>query len=302
MSQPVIRFQSVSRSFGKFTAVDTVSFDVPAGQTVGFVGPNGAGKSTTINMLMGFIRTSRGSVELFGERVQPQRAWQQHGRIGFATGDLELPGNLNGQQYLAFLARQYRTVSDVRLHELIARFSPELGKPMRELSRGNRQKIALIAAFFHRPKLVVLDEPSSGLDPLMQEVFLDIISEERERGTTIFMSSHILSEVASVTDRVLFMKRGQVIRDSATRELGKSAQKHVYIRARKLPKNLPAGALQRGKAGRGEVRFFMPGDNYAQLIAWLDKVKDIQDLEIGSDDIDSLFFDLYRDEDREAGR
>src|SRR5690606_29029557 len=150
-----------------------------------FVGANGAGKSTTINMLLGFISPSEGTVEIFGQSVTPQTAHRLHQRIGYAAGDMELPSDLTAAQYLQFVAHRHGGVDDKRLAALSKRFQPVMNKKIGNLSRGNKQKIALMAAFLPQPELVILDEPTSGLDPIMQEHFLDLIRDEAANGTTV---------------------------------------------------------------------------------------------------------------------
>ncbi len=298
MSKPIITFHKATKQFGNLAAVDNVSFKVSEGEVIGFVGPNGAGKTTTINMLMGFVGVSSGTVKVFGNEITPQHAWRLHHDIGFATGDMELPKNLTAEQYLRLVMASYHKTNTHRKEELVLRFKPQLRQKIHTLSRGNKQKIALLAAFMVQPKLIILDEPSSGLDPLMQEVFIDLIREEKLRGTTIFMSSHILSEVAHVSDRILFMKRGKIIRDQLTTQLFQAAQKHVTITAKKFPLKLPIGALQQGQTIAGTLAFFYTGTP-GTLLGWLNQVTDIGDIIIKDNDIDDIFFDLYRDEDDE---
>lgn len=202
----IIELGQTAKRYGKFTAVDDVSIRIEKGEVVGFVGANGAGKTTTINMMLGFTSPSQGKVKLFGETVLPRTAHRQHQRIGYASSDMQLPLRLTGRQYLEFI--RHRSGKDIakRLEQLQARFKPELDKKISTLSRGNKQKIALIGAFVTEPKLVILDEPTSGLDPVMQGQFLQLVRDEQLRGTTIFMSSHYLGEVVEVCSRVILMR------------------------------------------------------------------------------------------------
>jgi len=195
MTQYVLQVHNVSKRYGADFAVQNVSFGLKKGEVVGFVGLNGAGKSTTINMLMGFIRPTSGRVAVLGETIVPETAHKTHRNIGFAGGDMALFEHLTGAQYMSFLQTCYGLRDTTRMQELCELFHPEMNKKIGDLSRGNRQKIALIAAFMHRPKVAILDEPSSGLDSLMQQTFLDLIRAETQQSTTILMSSHYLKRL-----------------------------------------------------------------------------------------------------------
>ncbi|MBI3889631.1 ABC transporter ATP-binding protein, partial [Candidatus Saccharibacteria bacterium] len=229
IKKPVIAVEGVTKKFRRFAAVEDVSFEVAPGEVVGFVGVNGAGKTTTINMLLGFTSPSKGSVALFGNKVTTARAYRSHQTVGYASGERELPGNRTGRQYFDFVLAQHRGSHEKQLTVLIEKFKPQLKKKIKTLSRGNKQKIALVAAFASSPELVILDEPTSGLDPIMQRVFLELIERERVKGTTIFMSSHYLQEVAEVCTRVLLMKDGKIVEDLSTQQLEKAAGKAVRV-------------------------------------------------------------------------
>lgn len=298
----VIQYSSVSKHFGDVSAVKDISFHVEPGQVVGFVGPNGAGKTTTISMMLGFIRPTHGTIKLFGDHVTyPENAHKTHRRIGYAAGDMALFDNLTGKQYLNFMAHRFGCEQDVR-DRLDKRLSPQLNKRIKTLSRGNKQKIALIAALQHDPELIVMDEPTSGLDPLMQETFLNLIREEADRGATVFMSSHILSEVAHACDRVLFMKKGRIITDDATSEIEKNAGKliHLYgsegeLKILKTTAPEQAVVLQQTD-GRLSLRY--DGDIHV-AVRWLAN-KRFHDVDIENRQLDDIFKDMYSDENGES--
>ena len=229
-NQPVISLNAVSKAFDTVMAVETASFEVQRGDVVGFVGANGAGKTTTISMIMGFLGVTSGEVQVFGQAVSTAKSYKAHERIGYASGDMELPAQLTAEQYFRFLLAQYDGDHHKTYKKLVKLFAPQLDKKIHSLSRGNKQKIALIAAFMTDPELIVLDEPTSGLDPHMQEVFLDLVRERSKAGMTIFMSSHYLQEVADVCDRVVLMKDGNIVQDIETKELLASGGKRVTIR------------------------------------------------------------------------
>lgn len=292
----VIQLDQLTKSFGKLTAVDNVSLSIGAGDIVGFVGPNGAGKTTTIATMMGFLRPTKGSICLFGDKLTVENASGFHQRIGYAAGDMALLDNLNGQQYLNHMANLTRC-NHTRQKELIELFNPVLGKRLKTLSRGNKQKIALIAALQHNPKLLILDEPTSGLDPLMQETFLSILKKESEQGVTVFMSSHILSEVTDICERVLFMKQGEIILDQPVKEIEKQAGKEVRIKADKqtllkLLRTKPKSLGHPTTSGDGYVACMYNGA-IPDLLHWLANQK-ISDVEIRDRDFDSIFHEMYR--------
>lgn len=291
---PVIAIKGFSKYYGSFVAAKNVSFEVRPGEVIGFVGLNGAGKSTTINTMLGFLRASEGEVRLFGKRVAPERAHLTHKHLGFASGDMSLFENLTGKQYFSFMLSQQGIKDTSRLEELRDMFKPEDTKKIGDLSRGNKQKIALIGAFMARPKLVILDEPSSGLDPLMQQVFVDLVREEAARGTTIFMSSHYLNEVTDVSTRILLIKKGEIIKDLATAELVRQGGKLVRVVSKhplKLPSHVDVLKLE-DRDNESETVFIYKGSTKV-LQAWLTSVPALLDFEVKDHDQEAAFEDLY---------
>lgn len=296
----VIRLHDVSKRFGSFTALDDISFSVRKGEVVGFVGANGAGKTTTISTILGFISPSVGEVALFGQAVTPPSAHKLHGRIGYAAGDMGLPLRLSGRQYLGFVAAQSKRDTAARLGELEKLFQPELEKKIGALSRGNRQKIALIAAFLTSPELVVLDEPTSGLDPVMQEKFIELVRREAAGGTTIFMSSHYLNEIADVCSRVILMRHGKIITDTPVEQLLKKSGKQVRVVSGYGRTLAPSGAseVERSVAdGRVSLAFNWQ-ENPAKLQQWLASVKQLQDIEVTEFNLEAAFKGMYDDEEK----
>lgn len=294
----VLRLSRVSKDFGTLRALDGVSFVVHKGEVVGFVGANGAGKTTTIGAILGFIRPSEGTLQLFGHPVMPESAHILHRRIGYAAGDMELPPRLTGGQYLAFVSRHSGGNHDQRLADLIKRFQPQLDKMIGTLSRGNKQKIALIAAFMTNPELIILDEPTSGLDPVMQEVFLSLIREVQAAGTTVFMSSHYLAEVADVCSRVILMRGGKIVRDLSSEEMRASSGKHVRVvtgyKSTKPPTHASDTTVTYDH-GRTTLSFVYKGAP-ADLQVWLAGLKQLHDIEITEHDLEGVFKSLYEDE------
>lgn len=297
----IMQIEGLTKRYGAFNAIEDVSFTVVRGEVIGFVGLNGAGKSTTINLILGFLRASQGTIRLFGDTVTPEVAHWTHQHIGFASGDMSLFDNLTGKQYLSFLGRRYRIKNTDRLDELCQRFDPELDKMIKDLSRGNRQKIALIGAFMTSPQLVILDEPSSGLDPLMQQAFLDLVREESERGTTIFMSSHYLNEVADVCSRVLLIRKGKLVQDIQSQQLAAAGGKRVSVRAVYAiapPKGAESVTHQKTPQGH-QVSFVYKGP-VVNLQKWLASTPPLLEVTIIEHDLEAAFSDLYAKDAEEA--
>jgi ABC-2 type transport system ATP-binding protein len=298
---PVINVAHATKRYGNFSAIDDVSFSVQKGEIIGFVGLNGAGKSTTIDLLLGFLRPTSGSLSLFGQEVLPESAHKVHQRLGFASGDMSLFAHLTGKQYLAFLAKCYKLPNTKRADELCKLFNPDLNKKLGDLSRGNKQKVALIAAFMHNPELAILDEPSSGLDPLMQQSFLDLIRQENTRGTTILMSSHYLNEVADVCSRVLLIRAGKLVKDIPAHQLQSVNGKAVRIVSEKQTKP-PIGAesVTRENIPEGHELSFVYKGTSAKLQQWLVSQPPLVDFSVIEHDLESAFSDLYSTDEVEA--
>ena len=228
MSQ-AIRTEKLTKTYGrKGRGIEAVDLAVEEGEVFGFLGPNGAGKTTTIRTLLGFMRPTGGRAEVFGLDTQRESV-EVRARVGNLPGEFALEDRATGEGLLRFFAR-LRGVGDLGYaRELAERFGADLQRPMRRLSRGNKQKIGLIQAMFHRPPLLMLDEPTGGLDPLVQEEFLDIIEEVRDEGLTVFFSSHNLAEVERVCDRVGIIRRGMLVDVEPTHRLVDKAFRHVTL-------------------------------------------------------------------------
>lgn len=295
---PVIRLDSVTKKFGNFAAVDDVTLSVERGEVVGFVGVNGAGKTTTINMLLGFTSPSHGEVSLFGERIKLWSAHRSHRRIGYAAGDMQLPAKMTGRQYINFVIAQSVDDHRKRLAALTKQFSPQLDKKMGTLSRGNKQKIALVAAFVTEPELIILDEPTSGLDPIMQEAFLNLVRAEQKRGATVFMSSHYLQEVAEVCSRVVLMKNGRVVEDLSAEILQSTSGKSIKIISEKKITQLQhdVSDVDQVKHGRNYQLTFIYKGSVLDLQRWLGRQVGVIDFEITERTLEAEFRNLYADD------
>jgi ABC-2 type transport system ATP-binding protein len=199
----------LTKRFGSFTALDRLDLEVKRGEVFGFLGPNGAGKSTTLRLLLGLIRPSGGSARIFDTDTRDVR--RVHDRLAYVPGDVALWPRLTGAQCLALLGRLHGSIDMDRRDELVERFQLDTSKRARTYSKGNRQKVALVAAFAARADLLLLDEPTSGLDPLMEAEFVRAVREAAARGCTVFLSSHILGEVETLCHRVGILRAGRLI-------------------------------------------------------------------------------------------
>ena len=217
MQNPAIRAEALTKRYRGVAALDHLDLEVPHGEVIGFLGPNGAGKTTTVKLLLGLISPSGGRAEIFGADCR-RRPAQTHRLLAYVAGEANLWPSLTGAETLHLLGRVHGAVDAAYRDELIARFDLDPAKKIRAYSKGNRQKVILIAALMTRARLLILDEPTSGLDPLMEEAFRLSIGEARDRGQTVFLSSHILSEVEALCDRVAILRAGKLV------ELGTLAQ------------------------------------------------------------------------------
>ncbi|BDM73704.1 ABC transporter ATP-binding protein [Streptomyces nigrescens] len=215
---PAIRVDGLHKSFGRTHALDGLDLTVESGEVHGFLGPNGAGKSTTIRVLLGLLRADRGTVRLL-DRDPWHDAVAVHRRIAYVPGDVTLWRNLSGGEVIDLYGRLRGGLDARRRAELIERFELDPTKKGRTYSKGNRQKVALVAAFASDVDLLILDEPTSGLDPLMEEVFQNCVAEERDRGRTVLLSSHVLSEVEALCDRVSIIRKGRTVESGSLGEL-----------------------------------------------------------------------------------
>ncbi|MGK8558495.1 ABC transporter ATP-binding protein [Nocardia gipuzkoensis] len=214
----IIEVSDLRKAFGHVTALDGLNLTVTEGEIHGFLGPNGAGKSTTIRVLLGILRATGGRARLFG-RDPWADAVALHHELAYVPGDVTLWPSLSGGETIDLLARMRGAVNQQRRAELIERFDLDPRKKARTYSKGNRQKVALISALASDVRLLLLDEPTSGLDPLMEQVFRECVHEAQERGTTVLLSSHILSEVEVLCDRVTIIRAGRTVESGSLSEL-----------------------------------------------------------------------------------
>ncbi len=229
---PAIIVRQLTKSYGSVEALRGLDLEVQPGEIFGFLGPNGAGKTTTIRCLLDLIRPDAGTARVLGFDPQADPV-AVRARVGYLPGELQLEDNLTGRRVLRYFSalRGHPVAWDV-VHTLAERLRLDLDRPIKNLSRGNKQKIGLVQALMHRPELLLLDEPTSGLDPLMQQEVLALIREAKAGGATIFFCSHVMSEVEAVAERVGIIRQGQLVEVGDTATLIDRAVHHAQVRFR----------------------------------------------------------------------
>jgi len=227
IQEPVIVIEKLEKSYGKIRAVRGISMSVERGEIFGFLGPNGAGKTTTIRCMLDVIRPSAGTIRIQGLDAQRDKL-ALHQYIGYLPGDVRLPGQMTGKQVINYFSR-LQGREPVLLNDLIARFDVEVKRPMKGYSKGMRQKIGIVLAFMCDPDILILDEPTSGLDPLLQKTFHEFLLEEQARGKTVFMSSHIMSDVEKVCHRVAVIRQGEIVTVEEVEALREKAGQRVIV-------------------------------------------------------------------------
>ena len=290
----VIETAGLTKRYRRVTAVSDLNLRVEPGQVFGFLGPNGAGKSTTIRMLLALQRPTKGRATLLGLDSAADSV-EIHRRTGYLPGDLELFPRLTGRQHIAWFADSRGRADSSFIQLLLERFQVVADRPLRELSKGNRQKIGLVLAFMHQPELLVLDEPTSGLDPLMQHEFENLLRETTAEGRSVFLSSHELGEVQRIADRIAIIREGKLVAEDTVEGLRQAAPRKMEIRFRRPVDTAELAAL-RGVTVTGahgpRLTLEVTGEigPVLKVIARHDPV----DLTSRPADLDELFLSFYR--------
>jgi len=224
----VIRALGLTKFYGRHRGIENIDLEVRHGEVFGYLGPNGAGKTTTIRLLMDFIRPTRGSVNILGLDCRGD-SLEARRRTGYLAGELSMYGDLTGDELLHYVASLRKGVDRDYVAQLAKRLDCDLTRQVRTLSHGNKQKVGLIQAFMHRPELIILDEPTTGLDPLVQQEFYRLIGEAKADGRTVFLSSHVLPEVERVCDRVGIIREGRLAAVETVEALKSRAVRRLEI-------------------------------------------------------------------------
>ena len=295
----------LTKKFGKFTALSKVNLQVTEGEVFGYIGPNGAGKTTTIRVLLGILQATEGSARVFG-----MDAWKDaveiHRRIAYVPGDVNLWPNLTGGEVIDLFVSLRSSHDKSRREKLLQMFNLDPSKKCRTYSKGNRQKVALVAAFASDADLYILDEPTSGLDPLMEQVFQECVLEQKNKGKGIFLSSHIMSEVERLCDRVGIIRDGELVEVGTLKELRHLTRLSVNIET-KSPLSIEGIAGMSGVYNVGEwqghdgLSFQVDSSEIDAVISHISKFG-VQRIESMPPTLEDLFMRHYKKASEEAGK
>ncbi len=293
---PAILVDQITKRYGDTTAVDGVSLVVPRGVVFGYLGPNGAGKTTTIRMLLGLLAPTGGTAQLLGHDSWSERE-KAHRSIGYLPGEFTAYTELTSEEYLRYLSNLRGDVEWSHVVELSERLDLRLDVRFGTLSHGNQQKVGIIQAFMHRPELLILDEPTTGLDPLIQREFLTIVGETRAEGRTVFMSSHVLSEVEDSADIVGMLSAGRLLLEKRVDSLKELTVHHMTLTFDRLP---PQEILERAAGVRDVVvdglRVRLTVEGSTKEVLAVAAPFGIESLTSVEPDLEAIFLGLYRPE------
>lgn len=300
--EPLIRISGLSKQYPgtDHRALDDLSISIYPNEVYGFLGPNGAGKSTAIRLLLNFLQPTSGSATVNGYDVSEQ-SLEVRKSIGYLSGDLAMYPKMTGKQFLAYVSDLQGSDNTKAIKVLARRLKADLNKKLGELSRGNRQKIGIIQAFMHEPAVLILDEPTSGLDPLVQETFYQLTQEAKRRGACIFMSSHVLSEVQKMCDRVGIIRNGKLVSENIIAEMAtEAAQTFDIVFARKAPvaelKKIRGSRLESTDGGSVTIHIY---GKLSDLFAVLAK-HDVLKIDARNLDLEESFMHFYTDERKKS--
>lgn len=292
--KPIVKIENLAKRFGKTYALKDVSFEVYPGEVVGFIGPNGAGKSTTIRIMLGLLKKSKGIVSLFDKD-----AWRDsldiHRSVAYVPGDLTLWENLTGGQTIDLLMKLHGNGDETKKQELVKKFNLDLSKKVKSYSKGNRQKVGLIVALSVDCDLYILDEPTSGLDPLMESIFQDEIARLKKQQKAVLLSSHILSEVERLADRVVIIQEGSVVESGTLEELRHLTRSTIHLKV--TNEVTPLSSLHFihdwSQIDQNQATFSIDHQSMDNLLQVLTEYQ-IQKLEILPPTLEELFMRHYR--------
>ena len=294
MSEQAIVLNELTKHYGKHRGINNLSFSVNQGEFFGFIGPNGAGKSTTIRTLMGLIRPTGGSASIFDLDCHSKASVIARD-VGYLPSENSYYENMKVRELLQYTADLYGMDCKTKMKELADRLNLDLSRKIADLSLGNKKKVGIVSAIMTSPKLIIMDEPTSGLDPLIQQAFYDILKEENSRGATVFFSSHGLSEVQNLCDRVAILKEGQLIGIQSIKELRESGYKKVSLSAKEaIPRDffdLSGIANYAETADKTSVSFMYNGN----ITAIIDKLHllHLDDVLLEEPSLEEIFMHYY---------
>ena len=295
MSAPIIDITDLSKFYGKARGIEHINLEINEGEIFGFIGPNGAGKSTTIRILMNLIFPTGGSARIMGMDVIRDTR-QIKTQVGYIPSDAGVYSSMDVHEFLSYCIRFYKVQNgEKRISELSEMFELDLNRKIAELSMGNRKKVSIVQSMLHSPKLLILDEPTTGLDPLMQSVFFELLRSENKKGMTIFFSSHILAEVQILCKRVAIIKGGKIIQIEDIDNLRKKQLKKVRIENydEVNKENFIFPGIEKLIPGPGNVLSFMYSGDINDLVGFLSGKK-LNNLMIEEPSLDEIFLHYYK--------
>ena len=284
----MLRIENLTKYYGNIRGVEDLSLELMDGEIFGFIGPNGAGKSTTIKCIMNFINKTSGNIYINDILVEDKN-FEYKNLIGYLPSEIHLYDDYTVLEMFKYSSLFYSNKALERALELSKRLELETNKKIEDLSLGNLKKVGIVLALMHEPKLLILDEPTSGLDPIIQEEFFNILKEEKKKGTTIFFSSHVLSEIKKVCDRVGIIKEGHLIKVDTISNFNKNNYLNIHIESKdieKISKELNIDIINNNFIYQGDINI---------LINKLSKYK-IDKILINEPEIEELFIDYYKEE------
>jgi len=291
----IVEVKGLSKKYGKLTALSGVDFELNEGEIFGFIGPNGAGKTTTIRILLGILQATKGHATIFGKDVWKD-AVEIHKRIAYVPGDVSLWDNLTGGEVIDLFISLQGTHNKKRKEDLLKRFDLDPTKKCGTYSKGNRQKVALVAALASDADLYILDEPTSGLDPLMEKVFQDYVRELKAQGKTIFLSSHILSQVEELCDRISIIRKGKIIETGTMKELRHLTRSHIKAETNELAHGVESmKGVYKFHKHKNTVEFDVDNSELGEVISRLDKYG-IKSLICTPPSLEELFITHYKND------
>lgn len=287
----ILEIKNLTKTYGKARGVSDINLQIEKGTVYGFIGPNGAGKSTTIKCIMNLINKNEGQIFINGELAEKSN-YKIKEKIGYLPSEIHLYEDLKVKDMLKYSSSFYKKDCKARTQELIKKLDVDINKKIDELSLGNLKKVGIILALMHEPEIVIMDEATSGLDPLMQEVFYEIIEEEKKKGTTIFFSSHILSEIKRICDKVAIIKDGKIIKVDEMENIKNSEAIKVKLISEESEKIMKELKIETFNTNNNVVEFLFK-ENINELLQTLSKYK-LTRLWLEEPDIEEVFMHYYK--------
>ena len=286
----VIKTEKLTKYYGKSRGIIDVDMEVNEGEIYGFIGPNGAGKSTTIRTLLGLIHKTNGEAKIFGLDCEKDKV-KILAEVGYLPSEVFYYDNMKAIDLLKYSASFYNKDCSARIKELAGLLELDLNKKIEDMSLGNKKKVGIVQGLLHSPKLIILDEPTSGLDPLMQRTFFELIRQENEKGATVLFSSHILSEVQRICDRVSIIKEGKIIQTQKIADLRQNAYKKVSLTTKQVLSTFELKGASNITVDGVHISFIYSGD-VNMLISKLGSLPLIN-LDVNELELEEIFLNFY---------